>query len=58
MLSLLKHHYRPDRIDETRRNSSLAIRSGEFGARLTHDHRTQFYFVSQSLTLWLEVSGR
>lgn len=55
MLSLLKHHYRPDRIDETRRNSNLSIRAGDYGARLTHDHRTQFYFVLQSLTLWLEV---
>ncbi|CAN0198270.1 unnamed protein product, partial [Pylaiella littoralis] len=56
MLSLLKHHWRPDRVDGSQRNASLAIRGGEFGARLTHDHRTQFYFVMQSLMLWLEAS--
>lgn len=55
MLALLKHNWRPDRIEEGRRGANLTIRFGEFGARLSHDHKTQFYFVLQSLTLWLEV---
>lgn len=58
MLSLLKHHWRPDRTDDARKNANLGIQYGEFGARLTHNHRTQFYFVMQSLMLWLEVSPR
>ncbi|CAM9304629.1 unnamed protein product [Ectocarpus sp. 13 AM-2016] len=56
MLSLLKNNWRPDRIDDARRNANLSIRSGDFGARLTHNHQTQFYFVMQSLMLWLEVT--
>lgn len=56
MMSLLKHHWHPNRIDDpSRKNISLAIQYGELGARLTHNHKTQFYFVLQSLTLWLEV---
>lgn len=56
MIGLLKHHWNPDRLDDpSRKNVSLAIQSPEFGARLTHDHKTQFYFVLQSLMLWLEV---
>eukprot|EP00903_Cladosiphon_okamuranus_P015202 g14052.t1 len=56
MISLLKHHWHPDRIaDPSRKNISLAIHWGELGARLTHSHKTQFYFVLQSLLLWLEI---
>ena len=34
---------------------SLAISGGVEGARLTHDHSRQYYYVLQSLTLWREV---
>ena len=33
----------------------LAISSGRNGARLTHSHERQYYYVLQSLTLWREV---
>eukprot|EP00752_Nemacystus_decipiens_P012965 g11473.t1 len=56
MIWLLKHHWRPDRLDDPpRKNVSLAIQAPEFGARLSHSHKTQFYFVLQSLSLWLEI---
>ena len=35
--------------------SSLAIRSGENGSRLSHSHNRQFQYVLQSLRLWREV---
>ena len=34
---------------------SLAISTGQGGARLTHSHERQFTFVLQSLTLWREI---
>lgn len=34
---------------------SIAIRSGENGARLNHGHAKQFQYVRQSLKLWREV---
>jgi len=34
---------------------SLAIKGGHGGARLTHNHTRQYYYVLQSLTLWSEV---
>jgi hypothetical protein len=36
-------------------NTSLAIRSGRGGARLSHDHSKQYAYVLQSLTLWREI---
>lgn len=36
---------------------SLAISGGSGGARLTHSHRRQLAYVSQSLALWSEVAG-
>jgi hypothetical protein len=36
---------------------SLAISSGEGGARLTHSHQRQYAFVLQSLTLWREIAN-
>eukprot|EP00727_Mastigamoeba_balamuthi_P014143 m51a1_g9351 hypothetical protein (641) ;mRNA; r:119676-122045 len=35
--------------------SSLAIEDGRDGARLTHTHERQYYYVLQSLTLWREI---
>jgi len=34
---------------------SLAIEEGVAGARLSHNHRRQYVFVLQSMTLWREV---
>ncbi|KAJ2758498.1 hypothetical protein H4S06_002672 [Coemansia sp. BCRC 34490] len=34
---------------------SLAILRGRDGARLTHSHESQFYYVQQTLTLWREI---
>ena len=36
---------------------SLAIAHGEKGARLTHNHKRQYDFVLQSLTLWREIAN-
>jgi hypothetical protein len=45
-----------DRIDGfNQRLTSLSIRSGENGSRLTHTHSRQFAYVYQSLRLWREV---
>lgn len=55
MLALLKSNWRPDRLDQPRRNISLAIEYGLQSSRLTHDHRKQYYYVNQSLLLWLEI---
>ena len=38
-------------------DDSLAIERGRGGSKLSHSHRTQFYFVMQSLTLWREIVG-
>jgi len=42
------------RVDPPRL-TSLSIRSGENGARLTHSHSKQYQYVLQSLRLWREV---
>ncbi|OMH83159.1 UPF0652 protein [Zancudomyces culisetae] len=34
---------------------SLAILSGKDGARLSHSHETQYFYVLQTLTLWKEI---
>lgn len=57
MIALLRLHWRPDNVDENRGNASLAIVAGQYGSRLSHSHRMQYYFVLQSLLLWQEVSG-
>ena len=45
-----------DRVENiSPRLTSLAIRSGENGSRLTHSHSTQFRYIFQSLRLWREV---
>ena len=35
--------------------SSLAISCGRGGSKLSHDHKTQYFFVLQSLLLWREI---
>ena len=34
---------------------SLSINSGSGGARLTHNHKRQYLYVFQSLTLWADI---
>jgi hypothetical protein len=53
MISYLKLYFRPTQASDPK--SSLAIRSGRGGARLTHDHSKQYAYVLQSLTLWREI---
>ncbi|KAJ7693870.1 hypothetical protein B0H17DRAFT_1058526 [Mycena rosella] len=53
MISYLKEYFHP--TDGKDAKSSLAIRSGKNGARLSHDHSKQYAYVIQSLTLWREI---
>jgi len=53
MISYLKKYFHPTEARDGK--SSLAIKSGKAGARLTHDHSKQYAYVIQSLTLWREV---
>ncbi|KAJ3119330.1 hypothetical protein HK100_000366 [Physocladia obscura] len=43
---------RPDKADG---QFSLSIQAGRGGARLSHDHKKQYNYVLQSLTLWREI---
>jgi hypothetical protein len=54
MIAYLKQffHSKNPGSDES---TSLAIRSGKGGARLSHDHSKQYAYVLQSLTLWREI---
>ncbi len=53
MISYLKQYFQPTQAKDSK--SSLAIRSGKGGARLSHDHSKQYAYVLQSLTLWREI---
>ena len=53
MIQYLKHYFHPTQAQDSK--SSLAIRSGKNGARLSHDHSKQYAYVLQSLTLWREI---
>lgn len=53
MIVYLKQYFHPTQAKDSK--SSLAIRSGKGGARLSHDHSRQYAFVLQSLTLWREI---
>jgi hypothetical protein len=55
MLEYLVKYFDP-KVPENR-ELSLGIHVGSEGARLTHTHERQFMYVSQSLTLWREVSN-
>lgn len=54
MIHYLKKYFGGDNVGKDKR-STLAILVGRGGARLTHDHKRQFAYVHQSLTLWREV---
>jgi hypothetical protein len=53
MIEYLKKYFHPTHAKDNK--SSLAIRRGKGGARLTHDHAAQYAYVLQSLTLWREI---
>lgn len=53
MIGYLQQFFHPTQAKDT--NSSLAIRNGKGGARLSHDHSKQYAYVLQSLTLWREI---
>lgn len=53
MIVHLKKYFHPTQAKDGK--SSLAIRSGKGGARLSHDHAKQYAYVLQSLTLWREI---
>ena len=53
MIAYLKQYFHPTQPKDNK--SSLAIRSGKGGARLSHDHSKQYAYVLQSLTLWREI---
>jgi hypothetical protein len=52
MISLLEKYFSSDKEEE---GYSLSISSGKGGARLTHDHKRQYLYVYQSLTLWADI---
>eukprot|EP00158_Paraphelidium_tribonemae_P006025 Partr_v1_DN27635_c2_g1_i1_m65344 putative Protein of unknown function (DUF2009) len=52
MIALLTEHFSPS----SSTSISLAISMGREGARLTHNHERQYFYVLQSLTLWREVN--
>ena len=57
MLEYLHTCFDPKRPEGNEREFSLGITVGADGARLSHTHERQFLYVSQSLTLWREVSN-
>jgi hypothetical protein len=54
MIAYLKQYFHPT-SPGSHESTSLAIRSGKGGARLSHDHSKQYAYVLQSLTLWREI---
>lgn len=55
MIKYLQDNFHPNDFQRNDPKSSLAIRSGKNGARLSHDHSKQYAYVLQSLTLWREI---
>ncbi|KZT42998.1 hypothetical protein SISSUDRAFT_1040890 [Sistotremastrum suecicum HHB10207 ss-3] len=52
MIFQLKEFFDPS---DAKVGRSLAIHSGQGGARLSHNHSRQYSYVIQSLTLWKEI---
>ncbi|KAI8616086.1 hypothetical protein BC830DRAFT_1063753 [Chytriomyces sp. MP71] len=52
MIGHLKRYFNPEKADGP---FSLAISAGQGGARLSHDHKKQYNYALQSLTLWREI---
>ncbi|KAK9450300.1 uncharacterized protein V1518DRAFT_413492 [Limtongia smithiae] len=49
MQKYLQQYFTPDKAE---REFGLAISYGRAGARLSHNHEKQYYYVNQSLSLW------
>ena len=52
VIGYLKKYFSPTNVEP---GYSLAIVSGNDGARLSHSHERQYYFALQSLTLWRDI---
>jgi len=52
LIEILDKYFEPNNFES---NTSLEIRFGRDGARLSHDHKTQYHYVKQSLMLWREI---
>nr|CAG8467603.1 14730_t:CDS:10 [Entrophospora candida]CAG8469270.1 10638_t:CDS:10 [Entrophospora candida] len=52
MLHYLTTYFHPEKIAT---GFSLAIQSGRHGARLSHNHETQYCYAKQTLSLWSEI---
>ena len=52
MIAYLQDYFTPGKFEE---GYSLSIVSGQDGARLSHSHERQYYFILQSLTLWRDI---
>lgn len=55
MIGLLKSFFSPTSAEDAL--SNLELSRGRGGSKLSHNHRTQFTFVHQSLLLWREIMG-
>lgn len=55
MIRYLEEKFDPETRDSNSK-FSLAIESGQDGARLSHSHARQYHYVRQSLTLWREIA--
>ncbi|KAG9099250.1 hypothetical protein FRC06_005470 [Ceratobasidium sp. 370] len=57
MIGYLKKYFSPTKGSDYDKDGypSLEIRDGWDGARLSHDHSKQYFYVLQSLTLWKEI---
>jgi hypothetical protein len=53
MIKYLKDYFKPGGASDSK--TSLSIRTGKGGARLSHTHATQYAYVLQTLTLWREI---
>ncbi|KAG0345369.1 hypothetical protein BG004_003760 [Podila humilis] len=53
MLRYLTMFFQPTAVED---GFSLAIQSGRQGARLTHNHETQYWYINQTLNLWREIA--
>ncbi|KAG0236150.1 hypothetical protein BGW42_004034 [Actinomortierella wolfii] len=53
MLKYLTMFFTPNSYEE---GYSLAIQSGQGGARLTHSHEMQYWYINQTLNLWREIA--
>ncbi|RHZ84888.1 hypothetical protein Glove_74g192 [Diversispora epigaea] len=54
MLKNLTSYFNPSKIEN---GYSLAIRSGKDGARLSHNHETQYHYANQTMSLWREIQN-